>query len=165
MSITPFYSNEGKPKVRPYIHSLQETVCDRLHKNGMFWFSCFSIFEKREYVVLFYVVGISYDAVFYMVWNAKCFHNTLWVFQSTSILFWNTFGVSSGGQSTQLSYLSRSIDTVIESYSSKNESHPVKYYLSRSIDTVIESYSSKNESHPVKYYLSKILKVFGFKYT
>jgi hypothetical protein len=38
-------------------------------------------------------------------------------------------------------------------------------YLSKSIDTLIESYSSKSESHPVKYYLRKSLKVFGFKYT
>ena len=36
-----------------------------------------------------------------------------------------------GGKSTQLSYLSISIDTLIESYSS--ESQPVKYYLSESI--------------------------------
>jgi hypothetical protein len=34
-----------------------------------------------------------------------------------------------------------------------------------SIDTLIESYSSKSESQPVKYYLGKSLKVFGFKYT
>jgi hypothetical protein len=36
---------------------------------------------------------------------------------------------SCGGKSTQLSYLSKSIDTLIESYSSK--SHPVKYYFSK----------------------------------
>jgi fatty acid-binding protein DegV len=35
----------------------------------------------------------------------------------------------------------------------------------KSIDALIESYSSKSESEPVKYYLSKSLKVFGFKYT
>ena len=50
-------------------------------------------------------------------------------------------GESSGGKSTQLSYLSKSKDTFIENYSRKSESHPVKYYLSKS------------------------LKVFGFKYT
>jgi hypothetical protein len=38
-------------------------------------------------------------------------------------------------------------------------------YLSKSKDILIENDSSKIESHPVKYYLSKILKVFGFKYT
>jgi hypothetical protein len=51
-------------------------------------------------------------------------------------------GEGSGGKSTQLSYLSKSKDTLIENYSSK--SHPVKYFLE---------------------YLSKSLKVFGFKYT
>ena len=49
--------------------------------------------------------------------------------------------ITSGGKSTQLSYLSKSKDTLIENDSSKSESHPVKYYLSKS------------------------LKVFGFKYT
>jgi hypothetical protein len=38
-------------------------------------------------------------------------------------------------------------------------------YLSKCIDVVIESYSSKNESYRVKYNLSKSLKVFGSKYT
>ena len=38
-------------------------------------------------------------------------------------------------------------------------------YLSKSKDTLIENDSSKSESHTVKYYLSKSLKVFGFKYT
>ena len=45
-----------------------------------------------------------------------------------------------GGKSTQLSYLSKSKDTLL-----------------------IENDSSKSEIHPVKYYLSKSLKVFGFK--
>ena len=49
--------------------------------------------------------------------------------------------MNSGGKSTQLSYLSKSKDTLIENDSNKSESHPVKYYLSKS------------------------LKVFGFKYT
>jgi hypothetical protein len=40
-----------------------------------------------------------------------------------------------------------------------------KKYTIKSIDTLIESYSSKSESHTVKYYLSKSIKVFGFKYT
>jgi hypothetical protein len=47
----------------------------------------------------------------------------------------------SGGKSTQLSY------------------------LNKSKDTLIENDSSTIESHPVKYYLSKGLKVFGFTYT
>ena len=47
--------------------------------------------------------------------------------------------IGSGEESTQLSYLSKSEDTLIEKDSS--------------------------ESHPVKFYLSKGLKVFGFKYT
>ena len=33
------------------------------------------------------------------------------------------------------------------------------------MDTLIESYSGKSESHPVKYDLSKSLKVFVSKYT
>ena len=37
-------------------------------------------------------------------------------------------------------------------------------YLSKSKDTLIENHSSKSESHPVNYYLSKSLKVFGLKY-
>ena len=42
--------------------------------------------------------------------------------------------ISSGGKSTQLSYLSKSKDTLlIENYSSKSGSHPVKYYLSKSL--------------------------------
>ena len=46
---------------------------------------------------------------------------------------------SSGGKSTQLSYLSKSKDALIENDSGK--------------------------SHPVKYHLSGSLKVIGFKYT
>jgi hypothetical protein len=38
-------------------------------------------------------------------------------------------------------------------------------HLSKSEDNLIENYSSKSESHPVKYYLRKGLKVFDFKYT
>ena len=38
-------------------------------------------------------------------------------------------------------------------------------YLSKSKDTVIENDSSKSESHPVKHNLSNSLKVFVFKYT
>jgi hypothetical protein len=34
-------------------------------------------------------------------------------------------------------------------------------YLSKSKDTLIENYSGKSKSHPVKFYLSKSLKVFG----
>jgi hypothetical protein len=49
--------------------------------------------------------------------------------------------ITSGGKNTQLSYLSKSKDTLIQNDSSKSESHPVKYCLSKS------------------------LKVFGFKYT
>ena len=33
------------------------------------------------------------------------------------------------GKSTQLSYLSKSKDTLIENDLSKSESHPVKYYM------------------------------------
>jgi hypothetical protein len=54
--------------------------------------------------------------------------------------------IFTGVKSTQLSYLSKSKDTLIENDSS--ESHPVKYYLSKSKDTLIENDSS--ESHPVK---------------
>ena len=42
----------------------------------------------------------------------------------------------SGGKSTQLSYLSKSLDTLIEPYSSKSESYRVKYYLSKSLKVV-----------------------------
>ena len=38
-------------------------------------------------------------------------------------------------------------------------------YLSKGKDNLIENDSSKSESHPVKHYLSKSLKVFGLKYT
>ena len=38
-------------------------------------------------------------------------------------------------------------------------------YFSKSKDTVIENDSSKSETHPVKSHLSKCLKEFGFKYT
>ena len=38
---------------------------------------------------------------------------------------------SSGGKSTQLSYLSKSKDTLKENDSTKSESHPVKCYLSK----------------------------------
>jgi hypothetical protein len=38
-------------------------------------------------------------------------------------------------------------------------------YLGKSKDTLIENDSSKSESHPGKYYLNKSLKVFGFKYS
>ena len=38
-------------------------------------------------------------------------------------------------------------------------------YLSKSKDTLIENDSSKSERHPVNYDFSKSLKVFGFKYT
>jgi hypothetical protein len=53
---------------------------------------------------------------------------------------WYLLHTASGGKRTQLSYLSKSKDALIENYSSKSESHPVKYYLSES------------------------LKVYGFKY-
>lgn len=36
---------------------------------------------------------------------------------------------TSGRKSTQLSYLSKSKDKLIESYSSKRESHAIKYYV------------------------------------
>ena len=49
------------------------------------------------------------------------------------ILFRTTQGRASGGKSTQLPYLSKSKDTLIENDSSKSESHPVKYYLSKSL--------------------------------
>ena len=42
--------------------------------------------------------------------------------------------VCSGGESTQLSYLRKSKDSLIENESSKSESQPVKYYLSKSIE-------------------------------
>ena len=37
--------------------------------------------------------------------------------------------MSSGGKSTQLSYLSKNKDTLIENDSSKSESHPVKVLI------------------------------------
>ena len=47
-------------------------------------------------------------------------------------MIWKGTHLSSGGKSAQLSYLSKSKDTLTENDSSKSESHPVKYYLSKS---------------------------------
>ena len=41
--------------------------------------------------------------------------------------------LGSGGKCTQLSYLSKSKDTLVENYWSKSEIPPVKYYLSKSL--------------------------------
>jgi hypothetical protein len=41
---------------------------------------------------------------------------------------------TSGGKSTEKSYLSKSEDTLTENDSSKSESYPVKYYLSKSLN-------------------------------
>ena len=72
----------------------------------------------------------------------------------------------SGGKSTQLSYLSKSIDTLIESYSSKSKSRPLKYYLSKSkklsvsevnviAKNILKSIKGKSTNHFKSLILSK----------
>ena len=73
--------------------------------------------DNRTDVIQYLTVTQDQSNIIQRCWRTD--FNTKWVYMYTHL--------TSGGKSTQLLYLSKSIDTLIESYSSKSESHPVKY--------------------------------------
>ena len=108
-------------------------------KNSVLFNSIMVAEIRRNNETVFRMLGL-----YFLIWCPSSLSCVLLLFRflghafsQKSPVWWF---VSSGGKSTQLSYLSKS-----------------KY-------TLIENDSSKSESRPVNYYLSKGLKVFGLKY-
>uniref|UniRef100_A0A674A4I0 Uncharacterized protein n=1 Tax=Salmo trutta TaxID=8032 RepID=A0A674A4I0_SALTR len=112
-----------------------------------------------------YLVTFVENAVSFLKFKEVCclaptvgLHNDGVVFESDDFCA----SIGSGGKSTQLSYLGKIKDTLIENDSSKSESHPVKSYLTKQVIHPKQVQAVQEEFSPSQERQIKQGKIFFF---